>query len=326
MDKNIKEDNPNVSQSDLSSLVETNSKIGIKSRIVDDRYDDINLIGKEDFYKNTFNRRPSYPWEDTTLKERKYSDEEIKKIKTVYSDKKQVEKITLPSATLSKAVVKNKGQIVSYQPSSGYKNGSSFAYSNDGKHDYSKSSYPNGWPISPTENSSERVTIKIPGIKSSFVVRDVIKPIFYNFIYDFHNTVEDVNTLVPVNRGKNLEETKQLAASGKVKMIQGDGGWNFRKIRESSKWSAHASATAIDINWNFHWMYWRNTFSPSQQTQIRKLTTKYGLTWGGDYTRRADDMHFEIKVSPSVVNQIIESNGLVDRMSKIASGIKVKVD
>lgn len=325
MDNNIKKENPNTQDSDLSSLLEYNTKIPIKKNIVDDRIDNLILIGKENYYKETFNRRPAFPWEDSVLKERKYSDDEIKKIRTVYTNKRETEKITIPSAVLSKAAPINKGVSVLYQPTQDYTT-STVDYATSGKHDYTKTSWPNGWPLSPPENSSERVTIKIPGINSSFVVRDVIKPIFYNFIYDFHNTVESVNTLVPAKRGKDFEETKKLAASGKVKMISGDGGYFYRKIRGStSHWSAHASATAIDINWNFHWLYWRNTFTASQVTTIRTLTKKYGLTWGGEYEKRADEMHFEIKVSPSVVEQIISSNGLVDRMSKIASGMKVTI-
>jgi hypothetical protein len=30
---------------------------------------------------------------------------------------------------------------------------------------------------------------------------------------------------------------------------------------------------------------------------IRALAKKYGLTWGGDYRNRKDEMHFEIAIS-----------------------------
>jgi hypothetical protein len=43
---------------------------------------------------------------------------------------------------------------------------------------------------------------------------------------------------------------------------------------------------------------------------IRALAKKYGLTWGGDYKNRKDEMHFEISLSPEKVTALITKLGL----------------
>jgi hypothetical protein len=46
---------------------------------------------------------------------------------------------------------------------------------------------------------------------------------------------------------------------------------------------------------------------------IRALAKKYGLFWGGDYVKRADEMHFEINVSPKRVSELIKALGLGEK-------------
>jgi hypothetical protein len=38
---------------------------------------------------------------------------------------------------------------------------------------------------------------------------------------------------------------------------------------------------------------------------IRALAKKYGLTWGGDYRNRKDEMHFEVAVNEAKAAKII---------------------
>jgi hypothetical protein len=38
---------------------------------------------------------------------------------------------------------------------------------------------------------------------------------------------------------------------------------------------------------------------------LRALAKKYGLTWGGDYRNRKDEMHFEVSVNPQKAAKII---------------------
>lgn len=76
-----------------------------------------------------------------------------------------------------------------------------------------------------------------------------------------------------------------------------DWGYSYRPIRGStSTWSNHASGTAVDLNAVSHPLGVRNTFTGSQQRAIReRLAGRYENTirWGGDYSGRADEMHFE---------------------------------
>jgi len=39
---------------------------------------------------------------------------------------------------------------------------------------------------------------------------------------------------------------------------------------------------------------------------IQALAKKYGLTWGGDYKNRKDEMHFEVAIKPDKVEAFIK--------------------
>jgi hypothetical protein len=43
---------------------------------------------------------------------------------------------------------------------------------------------------------------------------------------------------------------------------------------------------------------------------IRALSKKYGLKWGGDFKSRADEMHWEVEISPVKAKALIETLGL----------------
>lgn len=76
-----------------------------------------------------------------------------------------------------------------------------------------------------------------------------------------------------------------------------DWGYASRPIRGSSTTlSNHASGTAIDLNALKHPMGRRNTFSNADEKRIRRQLRIYQgcIRWGGDYTGRPDEMHFEI--------------------------------
>lgn len=79
------------------------------------------------------------------------------------------------------------------------------------------------------------------------------------------------------------------------------GGYSYRRISGSSKWSNHASATALDLNWQKHPQGRRGTFSAAQVRQIRHILSvcEGVVRWGGDYRTTPDEMHFEINVTPS---------------------------
>lgn len=74
--------------------------------------------------------------------------------------------------------------------------------------------------------------------------------------------------------------------------------WSYaeREIRAGRRPSNHFSATAFDMNATRHPMGAVNTFTPGQRAQIRRILARCeGLVrWGGDYTGRRDDMHYEL--------------------------------
>lgn len=81
--------------------------------------------------------------------------------------------------------------------------------------------------------------------------------------------------------------------------------WGFepRPIRGSSQWSNHASGTAIDLNSVSHGLGASGTFTAVQVQAIRALLAACGgvVRWGGDYSGRKDEMHFEVSGSAIAV-------------------------
>jgi hypothetical protein len=89
-----------------------------------------------------------------------------------------------------------------------------------------------------------------------------------------------------------------------------DWGYCFRMVRGTTdKLSNHSSGTAIDLNATQHPLGKVGTFEPGKVPMIQALAKKYGLTWGGDWTRK-DEMHFEIALSPEKVTALITKLGL----------------
>jgi hypothetical protein len=73
-------------------------------------------------------------------------------------------------------------------------------------------------------------------------------------------------------------------------------GHAYRSVRAGSALSNHASGTAIDANAPRHPLGSVGTFSGSQVGAIRQILNEAGgvVRWGGDYSSRKDEMHFEI--------------------------------
>jgi hypothetical protein len=85
-------------------------------------------------------------------------------------------------------------------------------------------------------------------------------------------------------------------------------GWFVKKIEGSSAISNHASGTAVDLNATRHPMGVRNTFTKGQQTRIREILDDLDgvVRWGGDYTGRPDDMHFEIDETAAAITAVAD--------------------
>ena len=88
-------------------------------------------------------------------------------------------------------------------------------------------------------------------------------------------------------------------------------GYAFRPIRgQTETLSNHSSGTAVDLNAEAHPLGKRDTFTNEQEIIIRQIAAKYGCKWGGDYKNRADEMHFEINLTPKEVKERITALGL----------------
>jgi hypothetical protein len=78
-------------------------------------------------------------------------------------------------------------------------------------------------------------------------------------------------------------------------------GWSYRLIRgNTTTYSNHASATALDCNAPRHPLGAVGTFSAAQVRTIHAILAvcEGTVRWGGDYRSRKDEMHFEINKGP----------------------------
>jgi len=86
-------------------------------------------------------------------------------------------------------------------------------------------------------------------------------------------------------------------------------GWAYRAIRgQISGFSNHASATAIDLNAPAHPLGQVGTFSKRQVEEIHAILMELDgvIRWGGDYSGRKDEMHWEINASPEAVKRVVD--------------------
>jgi D-alanyl-D-alanine carboxypeptidase-like protein len=83
-------------------------------------------------------------------------------------------------------------------------------------------------------------------------------------------------------------------------------GYYYKKIEGSSEISNHASGTAIDLNAEHHPMGKSGTFSVAQRNAIRVILhdCEGVVRWGGDYSGRKDEMHFEIVGNAASVKRV----------------------
>ncbi len=87
-----------------------------------------------------------------------------------------------------------------------------------------------------------------------------------------------------------------------------DWGYAHRNVRGSGDISNHASATAVDVNATRHVLGATGTFNQTQVDEIHNILGEVDnvVRWGGDYTGRHDEMHFEIVGTPEEVHQVAE--------------------
>jgi len=144
------------------------------------------------------------------------------------------------------------------------------------------SSSQNGWPASADRNAIGVTPFTPNGVSFPNGVKsgDVATVLGY-VAHQFHNTVE------------------QLHAGW-------CWGYYFKQIQGSKTLSNHASGTAIDFNAEHHPMGRSGTFNRTQVEAIRRILNACEGTvrWGGDYSGRKDEMHFEIVGNAAAVKRV----------------------
>ncbi len=132
----------------------------------------------------------------------------------------------------------------------------------------------NGWPASKDPAEIGVKSYLVPGTQRKLRCASAVAPLLIGFAAEFHSLIE------PIDEG-----------------TYDDWGWAYRDVRGvPGKLSNHSSGTAIDLNATAHPLGKVGTFDAAKVPMIRALAKKYGLTWGGDYKNRKDEMHFEISI------------------------------
>lgn len=143
-----------------------------------------------------------------------------------------------------------------------------------------------GWgPGWPNCQRGRIVPLEVEGVSFPGGVRKEVAPLFRALAQEFHDKVEPLH----------------------------DGWcWGFacRAIGGTSRASNHSWGLALDFNAPDHPWGKPDTFSPSQRTTIRAIAKKYGMRWGGDYSGKPDDMHFEYMGTPAQAAALIQKLGL----------------
>lgn len=127
----------------------------------------------------------------------------------------------------------------------------------------------NGWTV-----ASGIRTYRVPGTSTTLPVKAAVAPLLIGFAKEFHEKVQPLHT-----------------------------GWcwgyAYRAVRGYATLSFHAFGLAIDLNAPAHPLGRSGTFSYKQRLTINALCRKYGLRWGGNYSGRKDEMHFECILTPA---------------------------
>jgi hypothetical protein len=145
----------------------------------------------------------------------------------------------------------------------------------------------NGWPASKDQAEIGIKSYPVPGTTIKLRCAEKVAPLLVGFAAEFHKLIEPIDT-------GGLD----------------DWGYAYRDVRGvAGKLSNHASGTAIDLNATKHPLGKVGTFETSKVPMIRALAKKYGLTWGGDWTRK-DEMHFEISIGAAKVAELVNKLGL----------------
>jgi len=146
----------------------------------------------------------------------------------------------------------------------------------------------NGWPASKDQAEINVKPYPVKGTNLKIRCAAGAGELLAAFAAEFHELIE------PIDEGK-LD----------------DWAYAFRMVRGTTdKLSCHSSGSAIDLNALLHPLGKRGTFPLEKVPMIQALSKKYGLKWGGDFKSRADEMHWEVNVTPAKAKALIQTLGL----------------
>jgi peptidoglycan hydrolase-like protein with peptidoglycan-binding domain len=121
---------------------------------------------------------------------------------------------------------------------------------------------------------------KVPNTEVTLSLREESAPLFIAFARWFHTEIE------PLRKGECW-------------------GHAYRPVRGATNPSRHAAGIAIDLNAPRHPLGRRGTFSATEAAKIRAKAKSLGMRWGGDYTKRADEMHFELTINRTAALDLV---------------------
>lgn len=153
----------------------------------------------------------------------------------------------------------------------------------------------NGWPVIEKQADSRLSVIRIPGTTIPLRVH------------------RDCAALLAHLASRVDKEVCALRYNNKPG-FQDEGGWNYRKIDHSSKFSNHASGTAIDLNWQ-RWPMFKRKMNAKERAASQRIADDFAevIRWGGNYSpARVDEMHWEIKpgVSATKIKEFCKARGI----------------
>jgi len=141
----------------------------------------------------------------------------------------------------------------------------------------------NGWPVYTTTAPFVRFVVEGRGF---WAANADVAVVMKDFISWFHKNIENINLTVKESPGYD------------------DWSYAVRPVRgQTSGYSNHGSATAIDINATRHPRGVHGTYSASKRALLKKKIDSYGgvLRHGEFYTSTIDGMHVEINKNAAAV-------------------------
>jgi len=129
-----------------------------------------------------------------------------------------------------------------------------------------------------------------------------------NFMHGQYGEVGTNQTTITLNSGKKVtvNSASAEAFTGFLNELEASGykidsvaGLSMRQKRMGRGWSQHAYGNAIDINPSKNLQ--NGTGKTDMPANVRDMAAKYGLSWGGDWSRKYNDpMHFEWNGLPTL--------------------------